>query len=91
MKEKWILFLRRGKLENLDLLGMVDSQEKMVNDYVFLTIPGKLTSLQVIQTSMYIRQLLQGNCNTELRKVHSLDKNKNTCLGISLMVLFLPC
>ena len=35
MKEKWILFLRRGKLEKLDLLGMVDSQEKMVNDYVF--------------------------------------------------------
>lgn len=30
MKEKWILFPRRGKQENLDLLGMVDSQEKMV-------------------------------------------------------------
>ena len=40
---------------------------------------------------MYIRQLWQGNCNTEFRKGHSLDKNKNTCLGISLMVLFFPC
>ena len=53
-----------------------------------LTIPSKLTSLQVIQTSMYIRQLLQGSCTTEFRKGHSLDKNKNTGLGISLMVLF---
>ena len=36
----------------------------------FLTIPSKLTSLQIIQTSMYIRQLLQGSCNTEFRKGH---------------------
>lgn len=77
MKEKWILFRKRGKPGNLDLLEMVDSQEKKVNAYVFLTISNKLTSLQVIQTSMHIRQLSKKNCNSEIRKGHSLDKNKN--------------
>ena len=77
MKEKWILFLKRGKPGNLDLLEMVDSQEKKVNAYVFLTMSNKSTSLQVIQTSMHIRQLSQENCNSEIRKGHSLDKNKN--------------
>lgn len=30
MKEKWVSFLRRGNLGNLDCVEMVDSQEKEV-------------------------------------------------------------